>query len=157
MEADVDEANVARLRHGQPAEVTVEAFPDRKRYKAVLRQIIPTADRTKATVMVKVTHAREGRGAETRDEREGDVLEPEAAATPRAPTAPKPYPGAADGRRHARRRRQVFVVDGKAPGAIGDARRDAAGPAVIIDGLGGTETIARSSGRPGARATAATS
>ena len=32
----------------------VEAFPD-KRYRAVLRQVIPTADRTSATVMVKVT------------------------------------------------------------------------------------------------------
>jgi multidrug efflux pump subunit AcrA (membrane-fusion protein) len=37
-----------------PAEVTVEAFPD-KVYKAALRQVIPTADRTKATVLVKVT------------------------------------------------------------------------------------------------------
>ena len=54
MEADVSEANVAKLIDGQPAEVTVEAFPDR-RYKAVLRQIIPTADRTKATVLTKVT------------------------------------------------------------------------------------------------------
>ena len=32
----------------------MEAFPDR-RYRAVLRQVIPTADRTKATVQVKVT------------------------------------------------------------------------------------------------------
>ena len=54
MEADVNEANVAKLVEGQPAEVTVEAFPDRK-YRAVLRQIIPTADRTKATVQTKVT------------------------------------------------------------------------------------------------------
>jgi HlyD family secretion protein len=54
VESDVAEANVARLADGQPAEVTVEAFPDRK-YKAVLRQVIPTADRTKATVQVKVT------------------------------------------------------------------------------------------------------
>ena len=54
MEVDVAEANVARLHEGQPAEVTVEAFPD-KRYRAVLRQVIPTADRTKATVMTKVT------------------------------------------------------------------------------------------------------
>jgi RND family efflux transporter MFP subunit len=54
VEADVAEANVARLGDGQPAEVTVEAFPD-KRYRAVLRQVIPTADRTKATVQVKVT------------------------------------------------------------------------------------------------------
>src|SRR5207344_1006853 len=54
VEADVAEANVAKVASGQPAEVTVEAFPDRK-YRAVLRQVIPTADRTKATVMVKVT------------------------------------------------------------------------------------------------------
>ena len=54
VEADVAEANVAKVGNGQPAEVTVEAIPDR-RYEAVLRQVIPTADRTKATVMVKVT------------------------------------------------------------------------------------------------------
>jgi HlyD family secretion protein len=54
VEADIAEANVAKVANGQPAEVTVEAIPDR-RYEAVLRQVIPTADRTKATVMVKVT------------------------------------------------------------------------------------------------------
>src|SRR3989440_3246285 len=54
VEADVSESNVAKLHSGQPAQVSVEAFPDRK-YRAVLRQVIPTADRTKATVQVKVT------------------------------------------------------------------------------------------------------
>jgi RND family efflux transporter MFP subunit len=54
VEVDVSESNVARLGPAQPAEVTVEAFPDRK-YRAALRQVIPTADRTKATVLVKVT------------------------------------------------------------------------------------------------------
>jgi RND family efflux transporter MFP subunit len=54
VEADVSESNVAKLGSNQPAEVTVEAFPDR-RYRAVMRQVIPTADRTKATVQVKVT------------------------------------------------------------------------------------------------------
>ena len=54
VEADVSESNVAKLHSGQPAQVSVEAFPDRS-YRAVLRQVIPTADRTKATVMVKVT------------------------------------------------------------------------------------------------------
>jgi RND family efflux transporter MFP subunit len=53
-EVDVSESNVARLQSEQPAEVSVEAFPDRS-YKAILRQVIPTADRTKATVTVKVT------------------------------------------------------------------------------------------------------
>jgi RND family efflux transporter MFP subunit len=54
VEVDVSESNVARLGDAQPAEVVVEAFPERK-YRGVLRQVIPTADRTKATVMVKVT------------------------------------------------------------------------------------------------------
>ena len=48
VEADVAEANVAKLGPNQPAEATVEAFPDRK-YKSVLRQIIPTADRGEGT------------------------------------------------------------------------------------------------------------
>jgi RND family efflux transporter MFP subunit len=51
-EVDVSESNVARLEQGQPAEVSVEAFPDHV-YRARLRQVIPTADRTKATVTVK--------------------------------------------------------------------------------------------------------
>ncbi len=54
VEVDVAESNVAKLKPEQPAEVSVEAFPDKK-YRAVLRQVIPTADRTRATVMVKVT------------------------------------------------------------------------------------------------------
>jgi HlyD family secretion protein len=45
---------VSKLKPAQPAEVAVEAIPDR-RFKAVLRLLIPTADRTKATVQVKVT------------------------------------------------------------------------------------------------------
>jgi HlyD family secretion protein len=54
VEVDVSESNVAKLRPRHAAEVTVEAFPDR-RYRGVLRQVVPTADRTKATVQVKVT------------------------------------------------------------------------------------------------------
>jgi RND family efflux transporter MFP subunit len=53
-EVDVGEANVAKLTVEQPAQVAVEAFPERK-YRGVLRQIIPSADRTKATVLVRVT------------------------------------------------------------------------------------------------------
>ena len=54
VEVDVAESNVAKLGPDQPAEVSAEAFPDRK-YQGRLRQVIPTADRTKATVQVKVT------------------------------------------------------------------------------------------------------
>jgi len=51
--ADVNEGSIAQLHEGQPAEVTVDAFPNRK-WRGVLKQIIPTADRAKAIVQVKV-------------------------------------------------------------------------------------------------------
>jgi RND family efflux transporter MFP subunit len=54
VEADVNEGNIGQLHEGQPAEVTVDAFPGRK-WKGQLRQIVPTADRAKAIVKVKVS------------------------------------------------------------------------------------------------------
>ncbi len=51
--ADVNESSIGQLHEGQAAEVGVDAFPNQK-WKGVLRQIIPTADRAKATVQVKV-------------------------------------------------------------------------------------------------------
>jgi RND family efflux transporter MFP subunit len=53
MEADINEQNVAKLSIGQPAEVALDAYPDRP-YKARLRQIVPTADRQKGSVKVKI-------------------------------------------------------------------------------------------------------
>ena len=53
VEADVNEGSLGQIHEGQPAEVTVDAFPGQK-WNGVLRQIIPTADRAKATVKVKV-------------------------------------------------------------------------------------------------------
>ncbi len=51
--ADVNEANLSRLTKDQPAEITLDAVPD-KVYHGKLRQIVPAADRQKATVRVKV-------------------------------------------------------------------------------------------------------
>lgn len=51
--ADVNEANLSKLGPNQPAEITLDAVPD-KVYHGVLRQIVPAADRQKATVRVKV-------------------------------------------------------------------------------------------------------
>src|SRR5271157_3221265 len=53
-EVDVNEANVGQLGPNYPADITVQAIPNHT-YKGVLRQVIPTADRTKATVTVKVS------------------------------------------------------------------------------------------------------
>lgn len=52
-EFDVSESNITRIERNQPAQVSVDAIPNHT-YRAVLRQVIPTADRTKATIMVKV-------------------------------------------------------------------------------------------------------
>ncbi|HXI12062.1 MAG TPA: efflux RND transporter periplasmic adaptor subunit [Thermoanaerobaculia bacterium] len=54
LEADINESNLGQLREGQPAEVTVDAFPGQK-WKGRLRQIVPTADRAKGVVKVKIT------------------------------------------------------------------------------------------------------
>lgn len=51
--ADVNEANLSKLAKNQPAEITLDAVPD-KTYHGRLRQIVPAADRQKATVRVKV-------------------------------------------------------------------------------------------------------
>jgi len=51
--ADVNEANLSRLSSKQPAEITLDAVPD-KTYHGFLRQIVPSADRQKGTVRVKV-------------------------------------------------------------------------------------------------------
>jgi len=53
-EVDVNEANVGQLSPNYPADINVQAIPDHT-YKGMLRQVIPTADRTKATVTVKVS------------------------------------------------------------------------------------------------------
>jgi HlyD family secretion protein len=53
MEADINEQNLGKLVPNQPAEVALDAYPDRP-YKARLRQIVPTADRQKGSVKVKI-------------------------------------------------------------------------------------------------------
>ena len=51
--ADVNELNLSKLGPKQPAEITLDAVPD-KTYHGHLRQIVPAADRQKGTVRVKV-------------------------------------------------------------------------------------------------------
>ena len=53
MVADVNETNISKVKVGQKTEVATEARPDRK-YKGEVRQIVPTADRTKGIVQVKI-------------------------------------------------------------------------------------------------------
>jgi len=54
VEVDVNEAYIAQVRGGQPCRITLDAYPDTS-FAGQVRQVVPTADRQKATVQVKVS------------------------------------------------------------------------------------------------------
>lgn len=53
VEVDVNEAYIGTIRQGQASEVVLDAYPA-ERFPAHVRQVLPTADRQKATVLVRV-------------------------------------------------------------------------------------------------------
>ena len=53
VEADVSESSIAQISAGQPAEIQLDAFPERRLAGRVSR-IVPDVDRSKATLLVKV-------------------------------------------------------------------------------------------------------
>lgn len=53
VEVDVSESNISQARVGMPCEIRLDAFPD-LRFRGGVHMIVPTADRTKASVLVKV-------------------------------------------------------------------------------------------------------
>ena len=53
VEADVSESNIEKVKPGQDCQITLDAYPD-VQYDGYVAKIVPTADRGKATVMVKV-------------------------------------------------------------------------------------------------------
>lgn len=54
VEVDVNEAYIAQIRNGQRCRITLDAYPDTS-FAGRVRQVVPTADRQKATVQVKVS------------------------------------------------------------------------------------------------------
>jgi len=53
VEADVSESNLAQVKKGQHCEVMLDALPN-VRFRGIVHTIVPTADRAKASVMVKI-------------------------------------------------------------------------------------------------------
>lgn len=54
VEVDVNEAYIAQIRDDQPTKVVLDAYPTAT-FAGKVRQIVPTADRQRATVQVKVS------------------------------------------------------------------------------------------------------
>ena len=53
VEVDVSESSIEKVTISQPCEILLDALPQ-QRFKGTVHSIVPTADRSKATVMVKV-------------------------------------------------------------------------------------------------------
>jgi RND family efflux transporter MFP subunit len=56
VEVDVSESNIGQVKISQPCEIQLDALPD-SRFRGEVHMIVPTADRTKATILVKVKFA----------------------------------------------------------------------------------------------------
>ncbi|MDB4898527.1 MAG: efflux transporter, family, subunit [Gemmatimonadetes bacterium] len=54
VEVDVNEAYIGRIAAGRRARITLDAYPDTA-FRGAVRQVVPTADRQRATVQVKVS------------------------------------------------------------------------------------------------------
>lgn len=89
VEVDVNEADIGKLKVGQPADVTLDAFPQ-KPYQGTLQEFAQVADKAKASVQVKVRIAepddnvRPGMGAKVVFRpAAGEPTEPERLVMPR--------------------------------------------------------------------------
>ncbi len=140
-EVDVNEANVAQLRSGQPAEISVQAIPNHT-YNGVLRQVIPTADRTKATVTVKTSILDKDKYLKPEMSCNVTFLQPQkqaektAAAPKRIVTIPKGTIVTRDGKT------VVFQIeDNKAHQLPVVTGADLRGGVIVTSGLVGSETL----------------
>jgi RND family efflux transporter MFP subunit len=52
VEVDVSESNIEQVKVGQPCEIQLDALPN-DRFRGVVHMIVPTADRSKASILVK--------------------------------------------------------------------------------------------------------
>ena len=139
-EVDVNESNVGQLQPNQPADVQVQAVPGHT-YKGSLRQVIPTADRTKATVTVKVSILDKDKYLRPEMSCNVTFLEPKhteaAGATPqRILTVPKDAVIQRDGKP------TVFEIeDNKARAVTVVIGADLHGQLIVKQGLSGGETL----------------
>src|SRR5215471_4372450 len=140
-EVDVNEANVGQLGPNYPADINVQAIPNHT-YKGVLRQVIPTADRTKATVTVKVSILDKDRLIKPEMSCNVTFLEPpkkgeqKEAVPVRIVTVPKDAITTRNGKQ------VVYVIDNnKAHEVVVVTGNELKGQVIVKSGLVGTESL----------------
>ena len=72
VEADVSESNLHKVKVGQPCEIELDAVPD-VRFQGSVSRMVPTVDRSKATVMTKISFRALDPRILPRHERQGRV------------------------------------------------------------------------------------
>jgi RND family efflux transporter MFP subunit len=87
VEVDVNEAYIGRIAGGRPARITLDAYPDTT-FRGEVRQVVPTADRQRATVQVKVSILDHDARILPEMGAKVDFLEPEQPAAAGAPARP---------------------------------------------------------------------
>jgi HlyD family secretion protein len=136
MEVDVFERDLRHVKEGAPARITLDSYPDDP-YPAHVRQIQPTADRQKSTVVVKVAFDRLDDRVLPDMGGRATFLKEGAASAPRAEVL---APAAA--RTTYEGRPGLFVLVGDrvrfAPAAFGEARRNGV---VVQSDLKGGEMV----------------
>ena len=113
VEVDVSESNIARVAAGQPCEIRLDAFPD-ARFPGRVHMILPTADRSKASIAVKVAFVE--RDAAVLPEMSAKVafLSREPGPEETVPVRAAPAAAVAEGSGLSR----VFVLEGDAVRAV---------------------------------------
>ena len=89
VEVDVNEAYIGRIHNGQAARITLDAYPDTS-FKGSVRQVVPTADRQRATVQVKVSISDHDARILPEMGAKVDFLEPESTRTAGTPVVSRP-------------------------------------------------------------------
>jgi RND family efflux transporter MFP subunit len=143
VEVEVNEAYIGRVSRGQEGRITLDAYPDTS-FRGTVRQVVPTADRQRATVQVKVTIVdRDPRILPEMGSRV-DFIAPEAprAAAASAVDAPPRFRLPQEAVRTAAGASVVWIVrDGRLESRSVDAGPVSAGFREIRRGLSGGEQI----------------
>ena len=139
VEVDVNEAYIARIRAGQPARITLDAYPDTG-FRGAVRLVVPTADRQKATVQVKVSILDHDARILPEMGARVEFLE---GARPAAGPAPRPRVSVPAEAVHADGNETVVwvVKDGRLERRVVDAGPTSGGLREVRSGLTGGETL----------------
>jgi len=141
VEVDVNEAYIARINAGQAARITLDAYPDTS-FRGEVRQVVPTADRQRATVQVKVAITERDPRILPEMGSRVDFLEPETRRAATDAAAPPRIRVPAAAVRDAGGRGQVWLVrDGRLESRDVDAGPSSGGFREIRSGLAGGELL----------------